>query len=563
MIPWMREKFNEKRAKWLARSKRSGASPADESPRSSSHSHSHSQRTDASDAESLSGSSLNVHTAESETQTDGGITGPHSRPLVGGGSCVLRTPSPARRRRMHLELQLQRREERTEQQAEPQDSPTPTQQQQANALFLRKSGHSNRPNNTTSSGEAEDATKPGESIMVRVICPSSRVLVFKTDVNKRLNELKSEVILELSDDPESIQLFAPDVRHLNPRYRLYRAEYFGGELNETDTLAQLKVRNNETFILSPRRNTLPQTVSRIREVPGPNEQLVESATRYLPMNCSQLPTIDINEIFQQSNIQYDVRKVLISLAQASAAVIGAGPYAPRLIAMLKQRLINRRNQQADTLQCLVDMGFKRELAAFALKANNGIYSTTMEWLIQNQNEENPQEPPAMNMQHSLSSISPSTIVTNNETIENTAALIEIVRIYSHRDSPPSDEIVESLTEMGFEETAVLAALKKTGNNKASACEWLCDNRSGSVIELREGLAPDSPILKVILEMPQVQMTLSNPKTFLAFLGILENEHAIRVWRGDNDTTSVITHILQKYHEEKHVLGINQFYTNRW
>ncbi|EDW48632.1 ubiquitin-associated domain-containing protein 1 isoform X2 [Drosophila sechellia] len=557
MIPWMREKFNEKRAKWLARSKRSGGSPSDESPRSSSHSHS--QRTDASDAESLSGSSLNVHTAESETQTDGGISASNSRPLVGGGSCVLRTPSPARRRRIHLELQLQRREERAEhQKAVPQDSPTPTHQQQANA----KSAHTNRPGSSTS-GEADDASRPGESILVRVICPSSRVLIFKTDVNKRLNELKSEVILELSDDPDSIQLFAPDVRHLNPRYRLYRAEYFGGELNEGDTLAQLKVRNNETFILSPRRNTLPQTVSRIREVPGPNEQLVESATRYVPVNCNQLPTIDINEIFQQSNIQYDVRKVLISLAQASAAVIGAGPYAPRLIAMLKQRLINRRNQQADTLQCLVDMGFKRELAAFALKAHNGIYSTTMEWLIQNQNEENPQEPPGMNMQHSLSSISPSTIVTNNETIENTAALIEIVRIYSHRDSPPSDEIVESLTEMGFEETAVLAALKKTGNNKASACEWLCDNRSGSVIELREGLAPDSPILKVILEMPQVQMTLSNPKTFLAFLGILENEHAIRVWRGDNDTTSVITHILQKYHEEKHVLGINQFYTNRW
>lgn len=557
----MREKFNEKRAKWLARSKRSGGSPADESPRSSSHSHS--QRTDASDAESLSGSSLNVHTAESETQTDGGISASNSRPLVGGGSCVLRTPSPARRRRIHLELQLQRREERAEhQKVVPQDSPTPTHQQQANALFLRKSAHTNRPGSSTS-GEADDASRPGESILVRVICPSSRVLIFKTDVNKRLNELKSEVILELSDDPDSIQLFAPDVRHLNPRYRLYRAEYFGGELNEGDTLAQLKVRNNETFILSPRRNTLPQTVSRIREVPGPNEQLVESATRYVPVNCNQLPTIDINEIFQQSNIQYDVRKVLISLAQASAAVIGAGPYAPRLIAMLKQRLINRRNQQADTLQCLVDMGFKRELAAFALKAHNGIYSTTMEWLIQNQNEENPQEPPGMNMQHSLSSISPSTIVTNNETIENTAALIEIVRIYSHRDSPPSDEIVESLTEMGFEETAVLAALKKTGNNKASACEWLCDNRSGSVIELREGLAPDSPILKVILEMPQVQMTLSNPKTFLAFLGILENEHAIRVWRGDNDTTSVITHILQKYHEEKHVLGINQFYTNRW
>ncbi|XP_017032987.1 ubiquitin-associated domain-containing protein 1 [Drosophila kikkawai] len=562
MIPWMREKFNEKRAKWLARSKRGvggDGSPADGSPRSSS-SHSHSLRTNGgSDAESLSGSSLNVHTAECETQTET----PLPRPLVGGGGCVLRTPSPARRRRIQLELQLQQRRQEEEQDKDSgQDSPTPTQQQQAHSLFLRKPAQSSRQNSSASSSKAEDS-KPGESITVRVICPSSRVLIFRTDVNKRLNELKSEVILELSDDPDSIQLFAPDVRHLNPRYRLYRAEYYGGELNEAETLAQLNVRNNETFILSPRRNTLPHTAVRIREVPGPNEQLVESATRYVPSNACQLPTIDINEIFQQSNIQYDVRKVLISLAQASAAVIGAGPYAPRLIAMLKQRLINRRNQQADTLQCLVEMGFKRELAEFALKTHNGVYSTTMEWLMQNQAEENSQEPPAMDMQHSLSSISPSTIVTNNEAIENTAALMEIVRIYSHRDSPPSDEIVESLTEMGFEEAAVLAALKKTGNNKASACEWLCDNRSGSVIELREGLAPDSPILKVILEMPQVQMTLSNPKTFLAFLSILENEQAIRVWRGDNDTTSVITHILQKYHEEKHVLGINQFYTNRW
>lgn len=92
--------------------------------------------------------------------------------------------------------------------------------------------------------------------------------------------------------------------------------------------------------------------------------------------------------------------------------------------------------------------------------------------------------------------------------------MQIVRIYSHRDSPPNTELVESLIEMGFEEAAVVAALKKTGNNKASACDWLCENRTPSVIELREGLAPDSPILKVILEMPQVQMTLSNPKTFL-------------------------------------------------
>ncbi|XP_030380767.1 ubiquitin-associated domain-containing protein 1 [Scaptodrosophila lebanonensis] len=534
MIPWMREKFNEKRAKWAARYKR----PLPGQPNEGS---------SVSDADSASismgsrqSSRLAVHTTETETQTDG----------VGIDGCILGTPlsSPALQRRPLIET--------------PTHVPTrPLYTKQANDLFLRKNAA--RLASAPSTGADVETLKPGESITVRVICPSSRVLIFRTDVNKRLSDLKSEVILELSDDPESIQLFAPDVRHLNPRYRLFRAEYFGSELNESDTLAQLQVLNNETFILAPRRNTLTQTAARTREVPGPNEALLESATRYVPNNTSLLPVIDINEIFQQSNIQYDVRKVLISLAQASAAILGAGPFAPRLIAMLKQRLINRRNHHADTLQCLVDMGFKRELAEYALKANNGIYSTTLEWLIQNQNEDASKEPPAMSMQQSSSSISPSTIVTNNETIENTAALMEIVRIYSHREVPPSEEIVESLTEMGFEESTVIAALKKTGNNKASACEWLCDNRSGSVTELREGLSPDSPILKVILEMPQVQMTLNNPKTFLAFLAILENEQAIRVWRGDNDTTSVITHILQKYHEEKHVLGINQFYVNRW
>lgn len=177
-------------------------------------------------------------------------------------------------------------------------------------------------------------------------------------------------------------------------------------------------------------------------------------------------------------------------------------------------------------------------------------------------------------------------------MDNISALLEIVRIYSHRDIPPTTETIQTLVDMGFPEAEVIEALKKTCNNKAAACEWLCGNRSGSLIELREGLAQDSPILKTILELPQVQLNLSNPKIFLgkyysnnfsfsfffltifflifcickignaAFLSILENEQTIRVWGGDNDTTSVITHILQKYHEEKHVLGINQFYSSR-
>lgn len=426
----------------------------------------------------------------------------------------------------------------------------------------RSSGISSSDSATPGSSENIERGETKQNIRVRVICPSARVLIFQTDVNKRIAELKNEVMLELSDDASAIPLFATDVRQLGPRYRIMRAEYQGAELNETMTLAQLKIEDNSMLLLVPRRQHLQQMTVVTRDVQAPRELEINAATRNVLPHTVDMPMVDINEIFQQSNLQFDVRKVLISLAQASAVIIGAGPYATRLIAMLKQKLINKRNYQNDTLQCLVDMGFKKEKAEYALKVNQGVYSTALEWLIQHQSEESSIEEAAMGLQKSQSVLSPSGILTNDTIVENTEALLEIVRIYSHRDMPPSPETINSLVEMGFEETEVLKALKKTCNNKAAACEWLCGNRTGSLIELREGLSQDSPILKAILEMPQVQMNLSNPKILIAFVSILENENSIRVWGGDNDTTSVITHILQKYHEEKHVLGINQFYSNR-
>ncbi|XP_050324084.1 ubiquitin-associated domain-containing protein 1 isoform X1 [Bactrocera neohumeralis] len=426
----------------------------------------------------------------------------------------------------------------------------------------RSSGISSSDSATHGSSDNIERDVTKQNIRVRVICPSARVLIFQTDINKRIAELKNEVMLELSDDASALPLFATDVRQLGPRYRIMRAEYQGTELNETMTLAQLKIEDNAMLLLVPRRQHLQQMTAVTRDLQAPRELEINTATRNVMPHTVDMPMVDINEIFQQSNLQFDVRKVLISLAQASAAIIGAGPYATRLIAMLKQKLINKRNYQNDTLQCLVDMGFKKEKAEYALKVTQGVYSTALEWLIQHQSEESSIEEAAMGLQKSQSLLSPSGILTNDSIVENTEALLEIVRIYSHRDMPPTPETINSLVEMGFEETEVLKALKKTCNNKAAACEWLCGNRTGSLIELREGLSQDSPILKAILEMPQVQMNLSNPKILIAFLSILENENSIRVWGGDNDTTSVITHILQKYHEEKHVLGINQFYSNR-
>lgn len=164
-----------------------------------------------------------------------------------------------------------------------------------------------------------------------------------------------------------------------------------------------------------------------------------------------------------------------------------------------------------------------------------MYSNALEWLIQRQSEDLGIEETVMSLPRTVSLSSPSGIISSDVScllsaptpflfiyyfcdlqspIENIAALLEIVRIYSHRDIPPSAEAIQNLVDMGFQESDVIVALKKTCNNKAAACEWLCGNRTGSLVELREGLALDSPILRTILDLPQVQLSLSNPKILL-------------------------------------------------
>ncbi|CAD7011892.1 ubiquitin-associated domain-containing protein 1 isoform X1 [Ceratitis capitata] len=553
MIPWMR-------ARWAARNKRTASEDKSDTAQAAC------SRTTVSNADTTATDATPVTTVACEQHIKHS-TSParHTAPPQRRSRTMLQT-LPARN--VFLQPGMRAPPLHTHSQSQQlQSSASPTLTPQSRRVSKirgsrRSSAISSSDSATAGSSDNIIRDGPKQNIKVRVICPSARVLIFQTDVNKRIAELKNEVMLELSDDQTAIPLFAPDVRQLGPRYRMMRAEFQGAELNETMTLEQLKIEDNAMLLLVPRRQNLQQMTAMTRDIQPPRELEINAATRNVLSQAVDMPMVDINEIFQQSNLQFDVRKVLISLAQASAAIIGAGPYATRLIAMLKQKLINKRNYQNDTLQCLVDMGFKKEKAEYALKINQGVYSAALEWLIQHQSEESSVEEAAMGLQKSQSVLSPSGILTNDSIVENTEALLEIVRIYSHREMPPTPETISSLVEMGFEETEVLKALKKTCNNKAAACEWLCGNRTGSLIELREGLSQDSPILKAILEMPQVQMNLSNPKILIAFLSILENENSIRVWGGDNDTTSVITHILQKYHEEKHVLGINQFYSNR-
>lgn len=53
----------------------------------------------------------------------------------------------------------------------------------------------------------------------------------------------------------------------------------------------------------------------------------------------------------------------------AAYVIGNGPMASKLIKWLRTNLLHKRNQNLNEINCLIQLGYSRKLAAYALKVN--------------------------------------------------------------------------------------------------------------------------------------------------------------------------------------------------
>lgn len=88
-----------------------------------------------------------------------------------------------------------------------------------------------------------------------------------------------------------------------------------------------------------------------------------------------LPVINIEELVLQSDVQYDIRRMLISLSEESAYIIGMGAQAPRLITLLKQKLAGTHQlRDVDVTEQLTAMGFKEEKVAEAMRIHEYVWS---------------------------------------------------------------------------------------------------------------------------------------------------------------------------------------------
>lgn len=102
---------------------------------------------------------------------------------------------------------------------------------------------------------------------------------------------------------------------------------------------------------------------------GPTQTEINRITQRLPLykNDKLPPIVNINELVLQSDVQYDIRQIIVSLAQAAAYVIGVGPYGRKLIEMFMKRLIRKRKHELDTRRNLLEMGFDRIKVVHALR----------------------------------------------------------------------------------------------------------------------------------------------------------------------------------------------------
>ncbi|XP_063985352.1 ubiquitin-associated domain-containing protein 1 [Diachasmimorpha longicaudata] len=355
-------------------------------------------------------------------------------------------------------------------------------------------------------------------------------------------------------------------------------------LVDTKQLSEEEIKPSDSLLLTeirpPPPKDPPEDLLR-----GPTLEAISKATAHLPPPAPprSSPSTDCPVDFQT-----EIRKILISLVQASARILSHSPEAPKLSEIIREKLEVRSQPPNDpkTVKYLMDIGFPEKQVLKALKLKKMNTSEALDWLIDHQEEEGEEEElgfpslledpletpvpgpggsgPSSDRRKSFKSgFSDLFKVKAQEgRRDNLVTLVGILlqsfSQYKRLEFRPSSRIKESLVEMGFEEKKVVETLKITGNNQNNACEWLLGARRRSLQDLDEGLEEGGPIYEAIMRNPHIQLSLTNPKMMMAYLSILETPSSTSIWINDPEVSPVLSQIFKTYHSEKHAIHMNRY-----
>lgn len=360
-------------------------------------------------------------------------------------------------------------------------------------------------------------------------------------------------------------------------------------LDNNNSVLQEGLRNNDELLLVECRQPLSEEQFTADNVRGPTAKEIRLATKNVeerkPLKLHpQEFTSDASGTVDESHsvrrwtdrqFQSEIRKILISLVEASARIIAPSPNADEVFEVIQERLDAKAKTQPHprAFYPFMDMGFSEHVASRALRLNRMNPNKALEWLLENGAEKEPEED-AVGLKDEASSgaghlqwqqepacemstSSQSKMKTSQSVTQSVATLLAAFREFKQRDFQPNVKAVQNLMDMGFPEEDICDALCVTGNIQSAACEWLLGERRPSLQDLDIGLDPEGPIYKAIMSNPVIQLSLTSPKMLLAFLSLLENPNSASMWMNDPDASPVLSQIFKTYQAEKHALQINR------
>ncbi|XP_001626883.2 ubiquitin-associated domain-containing protein 1 [Nematostella vectensis] len=286
-------------------------------------------------------------------------------------------------------------------------------------------------------------------------------------------------------------------------------------LSDENTLEKEGISEDDELILLKRRHSSACDHEKEKKritYKIPDISTIHKLTSTLPADeDTEVPTASST----QFNFNRELRRILVSLIDSS---------------ILLQSL-DEDSQEASTakpeepsltvdpvsLKQLTDMGFDTARATKSLLANRMSPMLAMEWLLQHESDSDIDEP--------------STPSTSQGRTHR-----------KRREFTPNPQSVRNLKEMGFEEEEIMVALKVSGNNPEAACDWLLGDRKEGAMSSDEGLDPESPMYKAIMENPLVQLSLYNPRVLGAFEDMLDSPNTSNVYINDPETGPVLLQI---------------------
>ncbi|KAI1289725.1 Ubiquitin-associated domain-containing protein 1 [Halotydeus destructor] len=336
-------------------------------------------------------------------------------------------------------------------------------------------------------------------------------------------------------------------------------------LSDDAMLRDEEIADGDIILLLPRcsaSSTPPnENVQKDVRGRGPSEGEIIAATANLPpKNMDRKPT----ELSQCQDFTRELRKILVSLVSYSTKLLRSHPEISPIVKEMKPEAeveaIQRQgedNINREALQQLMDMGFPCERAKRALKLNNMSPLEAMDWLLAYESTSSVFSHPATLSLMPSSSLQSSRDKSSSESPSSFAiysdvpAIVESYRVYKRQQSKPNTKAYANMKQMGFDENEVLDALWVHYNNEVSACEWLLSDRRPKSEDLKKGLKQDSPIYKALISNATVQLGLIRPKTFFAFLHLIEEPNSTGKWLNDAELSPILSQIFRIYHSEKH------------